>query len=236
MNAWDLVIFDNDGVLVDSEALGNRVLAELLTEYGYRISFEDCVRRFMGGTLAATRAAVEADRREPLPDEFEALYHERLFTVFRTSLRPVPGVEAVLDALGRAGTSFCVASSARHEKIRFSLSTVGLLDRFDGRIFSSQDVRRGKPAPDVFLHAASRCGAVPERCLVVEDSPAGVHGAKAAGMTVAAYVSQIPAEQLSQAGADVVVESMDELARAASQMSPGVPGVPGETAAGDAAS
>lgn len=220
MWSWDLVVFDNDGVLVDSERLGNRVLADLLTECGFPITFDDCVHRFMGGTLAGTRSAVEAESGTPLPDDFEDRYHETLFAVFRSSLQPVAGVEAAIEALQRSGTPICVASSARHEKIKVSLSTVGLFDRFDGRVFSAQDVSRGKPAPDLFLFAATESGVSPERCVVVEDSPAGVRGAKAAGMTVVGYVSLMPAERLLEAGADVVIESMGGLLDALTELSP----------------
>lgn len=211
MGAWDLVIFDNDGVLIDSERLGNQALSGTLTDYGYPISFDDSVRRFMGGTLVKVRAEVEADLGRPLPADFEASYQDRLFESFRTELRPVAGVEAAIEALEHDGVPLCVASSGRHEKISMSLTHVGLMHHFEGRIFSGQDVPRGKPAPDLFLHAAAACGASPERCLVVEDSPAGVAGAKAAGMTVVGHLSLMPEETLVAAGADLVIDSMAQL-------------------------
>lgn len=219
VRTWDLVIFDNDGVLVDSERLANRVLTDLLADCGYPITFDDCVRRFMGGTLAAVRLAIENEIGDPLPADFESQYYKALFAGFRSSVRPVSGVEAVLEALKRSGIPVCVASSAQHEKIRVSLSLAGLTQHFGDRVFSAQDVRRGKPAPDLFLHAAAECGAAPERCLVVEDSPAGVRGAKAAGMAVVGYVGLIPTERLTDAGADVVIESMDELPNALAKLS-----------------
>lgn len=221
MSAWDLVIFDNDGVLVDSERLGNQVLADLLTGCGHPVTFDDCVRRFMGGPLGDVRTAIEAEGGALLPDDFEDRYHDTLFAVFRSSLRSVAGVEAAIEELQRSGTPICVASSAKHEKIKMSLSTVGLLHYFDGRVFSAEDVSRGKPAPDLFLHAAAECGAMPDRCLVVEDSPAGVRGAKAAGMTVVGYLGLIPAERLTEAGADVVIQTMGELVGALVGTRPG---------------
>lgn len=220
MRAWDLVIFDNDGVLVDSERLANRVLADLLTGCGYPIAFDECVRRFMGGTLGAVRSAVESEVGDRLPEDFEDRYYDQLFALFRSSLRPVAGVEAAIEGLKRSGIPICVASSARREKLRVSLSVAGLIHHFGARLFSAEDVRRGKPAPDLFLNAAAECGAAPNRCLVVEDSPAGVSGAKAAGMAAIGYVGLIPAERLIEAGADVVIESMDELLDALTSLSP----------------
>jgi HAD superfamily hydrolase (TIGR01509 family) len=221
VGTWDLVIFDNDGVLVDSEPLANRVLAGLLTEHGYPISPEQCVRRFMGRTLATVRAAVEDETGTPLPADFESAYYDVLFEEFRRSLRRVAGVEAVLATLERDGTPVCVASSARHEKIRVSLDVAGLAHHFGDRVFSAQDVRRGKPAPDLFLHAAANCGVEPERCLVIEDSPPGIRAAKAAaGMTAIGYVGLIPADQLVEAGADIVIDTMDRLLDAMAQLSP----------------
>lgn len=211
MGDWDLVIFDNDGVLVDSERLGNQVLSSVLTDYGYPISFDDCVQRFMGGSLGKVRRAVEEDRHVPLPADFEASYQDRLLETFRSELQAVDGVEAVLDALERDGVPCCVASSGSHEKIRMSLTHVGLLHHFEGRVFSAHDVAHSKPAPDLFLHAATACRVVPECCVVVEDSPAGVAGAKAAGMAVVGHVSLLPGERLLTAGADLVVESMARL-------------------------
>lgn len=209
-SGWDLVIFDNDGVLVDSERLANRVLADLLSACGYPVTFEECVRRFMGGTVAAVRAIVEDEAAILLPVDFEERYHEALFASFRAELQPVAGVVALLDELERAGVPFCVASSGTHERIRFALTTVGLLDRFpDDRIFSAEDVAHGKPAPDLFLLAASGLGVDTENCVVVEDSPAGVQAALAAGMAVVGYAAMTPPERL--AAADAVVSSMAEL-------------------------
>jgi HAD superfamily hydrolase (TIGR01509 family) len=210
---FDLLILDNDGVLVDSEPIANRVLAELLTEYGHPTTYEESVRDYLGGTLRLVREIVEPKLGRPLPEGFEDRYHERLFARMRAELTAVAGVmtalEALdaLDAVDRLPT--CVASSGTHERIETALETVGLLARFAGRIFSAEDVARGKPYPDLFLYAAERMGAQPARCLVVEDSPHGVVAAKAARMTVIGYAGLTPVERL--AGADIVIEHMAEL-------------------------
>jgi HAD superfamily hydrolase (TIGR01509 family) len=203
---FDLLILDNDGVLVDSEPIANRVLAELLTGYGWPTTYDEAVRDYMGGTLRRVREIVEPRLGRPLPADFEDSYHERLFDRMRTELTVVNDVMAALD---RIDLPMCVASSGTHERIETALTTVGLLTRFQGRIFSAQDVPRGKPHPDLFLYAAERMGAEPGRCLVVEDSPYGVTAAKRAGMTVIGYAGLTPAERLAEA--DIVIERMADL-------------------------
>ena len=203
---FDLVIFDNDGVLVDSEWHANGILAEALSGLGVPATRETCIAEYMGRSLPDVRARVERQLGRPLPVDFERRYHERLFEMFRTRLTPIPGVA---DALARITTPVCVASSGGRERIRLALAVTGLLARFEGRIFSADDVARGKPAPDLYLHAARTLGAEPARCAVVEDSPLGVEAAAAAGMTVFAFARTTPAERL--ATADAVFTSMEEL-------------------------
>jgi HAD superfamily hydrolase (TIGR01509 family) len=210
---FDLLILDNDGVLVDSEPIANDVLAGLLTECGCPTTYEESVRVYLGGTLRLVRQIVEPRLGGPLPADFEERYHRRLFARMRTELTAVEGVVPALDALSADGDlPMCVASSGTHERIERTLATVGLLARFQGRIFSAQDVPRGKPYPDLFSYAAARMGADPARCLVVEDSPHGVAAAKAAGMTVIGYAGLTPAARL--ADADIVVERMADLPNA----------------------
>ena len=209
MARFDLVIFDNDGVLVDSERLANTVLAELLTEHGLPCTLEDSVRDYLGGTLARVHDDYLARTGRALPDGFDGLYYERVFAGFRGGLRPVPGVGAVLDALDAAGVPYCVASSGSHERIRLAHQQAGFDGRFRGRIFSADDVPHGKPAPDLFLHAAEVMGARPRRCAVIEDSPLGVEAAAAAGMTVYGFAAVTPPDRL--AGADAVFADMREL-------------------------
>jgi HAD superfamily hydrolase (TIGR01509 family) len=193
---FDLIIFDNDGVLVDSEPVANRVLSGLLTEYGFPCTAEDCIAQFMGRSVPQVRAIVEERLGRTLPADLEACYAEELYPRFRQCLQPIPGIA---DALGTIEQTVCVASSGTHERIRLTLGYTGLWDRFGGRVFSAQDVARGKPAPDLFLHAAASLGADPRRCAVVEDSPAGVTAANAAGMTSFGFARLVPAERLAHA-------------------------------------
>ncbi|WP_380055755.1 HAD family hydrolase [Kribbella deserti] len=196
----ELVIFDNDGVLVDSERLANTILAELLTDAGLPYTFEEAVRDFMGGSMVSMRTKAEARLGSALPADLEDRYHQRLFDGFAT-LQAVPGVEAVLDALDAAGTPYCVASSGTHQRIRTALTAVGFWSRFEGRVFSAEDVAHGKPAPDLFLHAAAALDTKPDRCAVIEDSPLGVAAANAAGMTVFGYAAMTPPDRLASADA-----------------------------------
>jgi HAD superfamily hydrolase (TIGR01509 family) len=204
---WELVIFDCDGVLVDSELLSNRVLAEMLSEMGLPMSLEETIATFMGHSLPACIAVIEERTRRPIPGNFVADFRDRTFDAFRRELRPVPGIEPVLDTIGRP---FCVASSGPPEKIHLTLSVTGLLPRFTGRIFSAVEVARGKPHPDLFLHAAQQMGVVPSACVVVEDSVRGVQAAVAAGMQVFGYADLTAPDVLAGAGAQVF-RSMDEL-------------------------
>lgn len=211
-SAVRLVIFDNDGVLVDSERLANTVLARLLTGYGHPVSMDQCVERFMGGTLERVRSAVEGELGSALPAEFEDRYHRDLFAAFDASLQAVDGVAQVLDHLSEQGVPFCVASSGTHERIRTSLGKAGLLGYFpDDRRFSAEDVERGKPAPDLFLHAAQSVGVAPGHCAIIEDSPSGVRAGKAAGGSVVGFAGLIPPDRLVAVGADHVITTMTEV-------------------------
>lgn len=205
--AFELVIFDCDGVLVDSEPLANRELAAMLTDLGIATTTEESMARFMGRAWDTITPLIEADLGRPLPAGFVDAYHERVFAAFDAELRPVPGVETALDALERDGIATCVASSGSHEKIRRSLALTGLLPRFDGRIFSAADVPRGKPAPDLFLNA--RRTLAHERAVVVEDSAIGIEAARAARMPALGYAGRTPPDRLSRA--DRVFADMAEL-------------------------
>ena len=209
MSRFDLVIFDHDGVLVDSEGHANQILSELLNETGVELGMtrEECMAEFMGRSMTTIRQLVEARLGRALPSDLEDRYHARLFEVFATKLTAVPGVER---ALQRITIPTCVASSGTHERIRRALTATGLLPRFEGRIFSAQDVARGKPAPDLFLHAAHSLGAAPTRCAVIEDSPLGVEAANAAGMVAFGFASHTPPELLAKARGGIF-SSMDDL-------------------------
>jgi HAD superfamily hydrolase (TIGR01509 family) len=179
----ELVIFDCDGVLVDSERLAIEVDVVVMAELGWPLSFEEVVDLFMGRSHADVTAIIEEHLVMKLPpdwgEEFRPLYEEAF-----KALQPVAGVE---DALDRLTVPTCVASSGSHRTIRRTLERVGLYERFKGRIFSASDVARGKPAPDLFLDAAEMLDTPPEACLVVEDSPFGIEAARAAGMRALAY-------------------------------------------------
>ncbi|WP_327593950.1 HAD family hydrolase [Streptomyces chartreusis] len=208
---YDLVIFDNDGVLVDSEPISNRLLAAYLTELGHQTSYEDSIRDYMGSAMHRIHDLVLERTGERLPEDFDDVFHARVFAAFERELKAVPGAVDLLEKLGAEGVPYCVASSGSHERIRVGHRTTGLDRYFDeGRVFSSQDVGRGKPAPDLFLHAAERMGVAPARCLVVEDSPLGVQAAVAAGMDVYGFTAMTPAAKL--AGATQLFSDMGELA------------------------
>jgi len=183
------VVFDCDGVLVDSERLAGPILAALLTELGLPTTAADVDRDFKGRSWEHGLEVVRARRggAEPWP-ELRERYRAALFAAFDAELTPVPGVLAALAALDAAGIARCVASSGDHERIRRGLRAAGLLERFpDAAIFSVEDVAHGKPAPDLFLHAAEQMGFDPATTVVVEDSVAGVQAGVAAGMRVLGY-------------------------------------------------
>ncbi|MGI5456806.1 HAD family hydrolase [Streptomyces sp. CA-249302] len=207
---YDLVIFDNDGVLVDSEPISNRLLAAYLTELGHPTSYEDSIRDYMGSAMHRVHELVLERTGQRLPADFDDVFHARVFDAFERELKPVAGATDVLEELAADGVPYCVASSGSHARIRVGHRTTGL-DRWFGeeRIFSSEDVGRGKPAPDLFLYAAERMGVAPERCVVVEDSPLGVQAAVAAGMDVYGFTAMTPAERL--AGATQLFSGMGEL-------------------------
>ncbi|GGN85130.1 hydrolase [Streptomyces albiflavescens] len=208
---YDLVIFDNDGVLVDSEPISNTILAAYLTELGHPTSYEESLRDYMGAAVHRVHDLVQERTGRRLPDDFDDVLHARVFAAFERELEPVPGAVQVLEKLAADGVPYCVASSGSHERIRVGHRKTGLDRWFDeGRVFSSQDVGRGKPAPDLFLHAAERMGVRPQRCVVVEDSPLGVRAANAAGMDVYGFTAMTPAARL--AGATQLFSDMGELA------------------------
>lgn len=179
-----LVIFDCDGVLVDSEPISLAVTLEVLNAAGCRIDLETGYSQFLGRSLGSVVAWLERERGVVLTEQMLADLRRRLFARFETDLKAMPGVAKAIDALP---CPFCVASSSQPDRIRLSLRLAGLLDRFEPRIFSASMVEHGKPAPDLFLHAARSLGVEPADCVVVEDSPAGIAAAKAAGMGVVAF-------------------------------------------------
>ncbi len=211
---FDLVIFDCDGVLVDSERLIVKVEAQICRERGWDLTESDVIREFVGLSDEAMRARLSELVGEDLGPDWDAEYADRYRSALARDLEVVPGVAGLVDRLHGAGVPTCVASSGSHDKMQLTLGKTGLFDRFAGRIFSATDpgVKRGKPAPDLFLHAADQLGADPVRCAVVEDSPYGIEAALAAGMTPFGFAgSVIPANRLAGDGV-TVFGHMDQLA------------------------
>ena len=180
----ELVIFDCDGVLVDSEPIINRVHASVLTACGYSITARELVERFCGMSDPEMLAVIERDWGRAVPASYGERVGAMMENGFRRSLRAIEGVTEVLDWLQ---LPVCVASSSAPEQIRGKLQLTGLLRHFSENLFSATMVARGKPAPDLFLYAARRLATVPERCLVIEDSPAGIDAAVAAGMSAIGF-------------------------------------------------
>jgi HAD superfamily hydrolase (TIGR01509 family) len=181
---YDLVIFDCDGVLVDSEPIANRVLAEQLSAVGLVMSVGEVMAKFIGKTRAGCLELATELLRRPLPENFAESWDASLFRALAREVKPTEGIRDLLDALD---IQYCVASNSSAERMRISLSSAGLLPLFDGRTFSAQDVARPKPAPDLFLHAAKALNVAPSRTVVIEDTVIGVQAATAAGMAVLAY-------------------------------------------------
>jgi HAD superfamily hydrolase (TIGR01509 family) len=208
----DLIIFDCDGVLVDSELLSCRCLSEVLAEFGFDLGVEQALELFLGRSSAAI-GQYYRERGQVLPDEFLSCLKARVLETFAGVLQPIPEVGAVLSALK---APHCVASSSDMDRVALSLRVSGLASHFGERIYTAQMVKHGKPAPDLFFHAAERMGAQPARTLVIEDSVSGVQAAKAAGMMAWGFVggshyrSRDGRAMLSAAGADRVFARMSD--------------------------
>ncbi|AOS96078.1 6-phosphogluconate phosphatase [Microbulbifer aggregans] len=209
MFATQLVIFDCDGVLVDSETIVCRILAEEMNKLGMQTTAEELDEQFSGRPAKDCLLEIETRYGGPLPDNYFSNTERRIREAFHEELEPVVGIEDLLDHLLQLNLRSCVASSGSHDKMRLTLNRTGLYDYFDGRIFSVDDVGRGKPWPDLFLHAAQSMNVEPQHCLVVEDSIAGVKAAVAAGMPVVGF-SNHPRRvgQLEEQGAIVVKDML----------------------------
>ena len=214
-SATRLVIFDCDGVLVDSEAIACRVDAEVLSALGFDIGFEELRDRYVGIPTAAMCADIEARFGRSLPPDIAGRLLEAVLAAFEHELAPIPGIPEALSAIEAPR---CVASSSDPPRIRRSLRIAGLLHLFEPHLFSTTMVARGKPAPDIFLHAAAEMGVDPRDCAVVEDSVPGVVGARAAGMRVLGFVGgghcgPGHAVRLAAAGAELSFDDMADLPR-----------------------
>ena len=206
----ELVIFDCDGVLVDTERLAVRVDVQVLAQLGWVMTEAEVVERFVGLSDSTIRELIEAHTGRRLADSWEQEFQHLYRSAFAESLTAVDGIVEALDGIT---LRTCVASSGSHDKMRFTLGLTGLLPRLDGRMFSVMEVERGKPAPDLFLHAATRMGVAPAACAVVEDSRFGVEAARAAGMRAFGYAGGLTPAHLLAGSGTVVFTDMRELPR-----------------------
>lgn len=213
MSATDLVIFDCDGVLIDSELIGARVEVAELGRIGIPLTESEILTRYVGMSAQAMFHALEVEHRRALPEGFAATVQTAIEAAFERDLQVIPGIHETLD---RLTVTTCVASSSTLARLRHSLGLTGLYARFAPHVFSAEQVARGKPAPDLFLHAATEMGCAPTRCLVIEDSVSGVRGAVAAGMRVWGFIGgghcgDGHEARLRDAGAERVFDSMPDL-------------------------
>ncbi len=205
----DLVIFDCDGVLVDSEGPANQVMCDALNRIGLSYTLESTIATYVGRSMDSCVVMIEEELGRPLPENFVEDMRAETLKRFERELQPVPGIK---DAIAAIDIPDCVASSGQFKKMNFTLGKTGLLDYFAGRIFSVSQVERGKPHPDLFLFAANRMNTEPGRCVVVEDSVPGVQAARAAGIPVFGYAGSefTDGDALAAAGASVFTD-MTEL-------------------------
>jgi HAD superfamily hydrolase (TIGR01509 family) len=209
----DLIIFDCDGVLVDSEVISCRAHADVLTRHGYPITPEQVFERFLGRSTRQANLEIEFELGRKLPDAYHGDLQDELFRGFEADLGAIRGIH---DMLKLVTQRVCVASSGSHRRMRVSLGSTSLYERLAPNIFSASQVKNGKPAPDLFLFAAGEMNVPPERCVVIEDSVAGIAGARAAAMTVFGFYGGSHcqagyAEVLRRAGADLTFDDMRQL-------------------------
>jgi HAD superfamily hydrolase (TIGR01509 family) len=209
MMEYKCIIFDSDGILVDSETLSAKVFQQMASELGFDFDFNTAVEKFAGTSMNANLQFIEENIVGELPVNFEKEFRERTYEVFKTDLKPVEGIH---DLIERLKIPFCVASSGPVEKIRLNLGLVKLLDSFENRIYSSYDIGSWKPEPGIFLHAAKSMGFTPEECAVIEDSASGIKAAVEGGFKVYALASERNINTFEHLGA-IVFESMKELER-----------------------
>jgi HAD superfamily hydrolase (TIGR01509 family) len=205
---FELLIFDCDGVLVDSELITNRIFVGMLNELGLALPLDDMFERFVGRSMPQCLKMVAELLGDDVPEGFVDEFQTRIAAALRSELKPVRGIEEVLASMT---LPFCVASSGTYDKMRLTLGLTGLLSRFQGKMFSVIDVANPKPFPDVFLYAAMQSGVAPAACAVIEDTPTGVQAGVAAGMTVFGFCAHTPRQRLIEAGAHHTFAHMREL-------------------------
>ncbi len=207
MKNFNLIIFDCDGVLVDSERIANEVFAKVLNEEcGFSLSLDDMFEKFVGRSSLQCIELIEELLGKKPPSGLEERYKTEINLALKSSVTAVKGIN---KALSEITIPYCVASSGSHEKMQTTLGKTNLLPLFEGKLHSTSDVPRGKPFPDIYHHAAKSMGVTdPKKCLVIEDSPLGVEGGVAAGMTVFGYTELMPRERLIKAGAHHTFDDM----------------------------
>lgn len=195
MPNFDMVIFDCDGVLVDSEPITNRLIQRSFAEHGLDLSLNEVMGSFVGGTMQGVFEKARGMGAR-LPEDWVDQIYEAMFDALDKEVEPIPGAADILDALSAADIPYAVGSNGPHRKMKITLARTGLAGRLAGRVYSREDVPHPKPAPDVYLRAASDAGIAPERCAVIEDSLSGARAGKAAGMTVFGFAAETPADRL----------------------------------------
>jgi HAD superfamily hydrolase (TIGR01509 family) len=200
MNKTGCVIFDCDGVLVDSEVLGIKILLAMTAEYGVRVELEQAVKDLSGRRLKEAIQMLQTQAQADFPADLEQQFRAKSYEIFEREVLPVEGIREVLEALP---VPYCVASSGPVEKICLNLTITGLIPYFEQRIFSAYEINSWKPDPGIFLHAARQMGFTPDECVVIEDSLAGIQAAKAGGFKVFGYANGHNARDLEEAGATV---------------------------------
>ncbi|WP_151632178.1 HAD family hydrolase [Noviherbaspirillum aerium] len=208
MPKFDMVAFDCDGVLVDSEPITCGVLADMLNELGWKVSLEDTMRIFVGRLVRDEAATIAANISKPMPSDFYLQFVERRNRALEAGIDPVRGIREAVARLAEREMPFCVASGADRAKMHLTLGQTGLLPWFEKNMFSGMEVPRTKPAPDVYLLAAKTMGIDPSRCVVIEDTPTGIAAGLAAGMTVYGYAERTDPQRLLDAGASKVFSDM----------------------------
>lgn len=204
---YKCIIFDCDGVLVDSEAISSGVLTEMANELGIEISHEEALENFTGKSLQFSLKYIETAYGQPLPEDFELQFRQKSFEQFALNLQPIDGIHELLNSLS---LPFCVASSGPTEKIIRNLTTTNLIQHFEGKIFSSYDIQSWKPEPDIFLHAAKSMGFEVHECIVIEDSSTGIQAAQSGGFDVLGFVNDGNTERFQNENIPICF-SMNEL-------------------------
>lgn len=218
LDITDLVIFDFDGVIADSEVISLSSLQGALNDFGVNLDLCEMQQRFLGKSINQIKAEAHILNPDANWEGFDTHWHAILFKRFETELAPVPGVIDLLDRLEARRLPYCIASGGSLERINYALKVLGLTSRF-GHFFSSEQVKRGKPSPDLFLYAAQTLGIEPERCLVIEDSPFGIQAGRLAGMQTIGFLGgahlrgsqETHRQLLLEQGAHKIIYALDEI-------------------------